>query len=201
MTDTPLGPVDGTKVPRFAGSATFARLPRIDEVASQPAAAIAESNWTTPAIADLRAAQREADRVIKAAVGEPAEPVVGRRREDGMTGPVALVLAAPDVDWDGRIVRNPVAQLGADWVVVSPDRAEHPETGATLVALEDELAGLAVPIGDTTLRFVLRADASVAAGAAPVVEDADATLGALLAAMAGGRSGDDDRRRIERARR
>jgi agmatinase len=32
MTDTPLGPVDGTKVPRFAGAATFARLPRIDEV-------------------------------------------------------------------------------------------------------------------------------------------------------------------------
>jgi agmatinase len=31
---TPLGPVDGTKVPRFAGAATFARLPRIDEVSS-----------------------------------------------------------------------------------------------------------------------------------------------------------------------
>jgi agmatinase len=32
MSQTPLGPVDGTKVPRFAGAATFARLPRIDEV-------------------------------------------------------------------------------------------------------------------------------------------------------------------------
>jgi agmatinase len=31
---TPVGPVDGTQVPRFAGSATFARLPRIDEVDS-----------------------------------------------------------------------------------------------------------------------------------------------------------------------
>ncbi len=31
-TATPVGPVDGTEVPRFAGSATFARLPRIDEV-------------------------------------------------------------------------------------------------------------------------------------------------------------------------
>jgi agmatinase len=28
-----IGPVDGTKVPRFAGAPTFARLPRIDEVA------------------------------------------------------------------------------------------------------------------------------------------------------------------------
>jgi len=27
-----IGPVDGTKVPRYAGAATFARLPRIDEV-------------------------------------------------------------------------------------------------------------------------------------------------------------------------
>ncbi|SDY32718.1 agmatinase [Amycolatopsis xylanica] len=33
MTDqTPIGPVDSSKVPRFAGFATFARLPRIDEV-------------------------------------------------------------------------------------------------------------------------------------------------------------------------
>ena len=34
MTDVPLGPVDGTKIPRYAGSSTFARLPRIDEVDS-----------------------------------------------------------------------------------------------------------------------------------------------------------------------
>jgi agmatinase len=30
--DGPVGPVDATRVPRFAGLATFARLPRIDEV-------------------------------------------------------------------------------------------------------------------------------------------------------------------------
>src|SRR3990170_2591005 len=29
---SPVGPVDSTRVPRFAGPATFARLPRIDEV-------------------------------------------------------------------------------------------------------------------------------------------------------------------------
>ena len=28
----PIGPVDATKVPRFAGPATFARLPRTDQV-------------------------------------------------------------------------------------------------------------------------------------------------------------------------
>ncbi|GAB3881888.1 agmatinase [Terrabacter terrigena] len=32
MPRTPIGPVDATTVPRFAGPATFARLPRIDEV-------------------------------------------------------------------------------------------------------------------------------------------------------------------------
>jgi agmatinase len=30
--DSPIGPVDSSKVPRFAGFATFARLPRIDQV-------------------------------------------------------------------------------------------------------------------------------------------------------------------------
>jgi agmatinase len=32
MTEGIVGPVSGTEVPRFAGSATFARLPRVDEV-------------------------------------------------------------------------------------------------------------------------------------------------------------------------
>src|SRR5262245_33282564 len=30
--DGPVGPVDATRVPRFAGLATYARLPRLDEV-------------------------------------------------------------------------------------------------------------------------------------------------------------------------
>jgi len=30
----PVGPVDGTKVPRYAGAPTFARLPRVDEVSA-----------------------------------------------------------------------------------------------------------------------------------------------------------------------
>jgi agmatinase len=32
MSDTPIGPVDSSQVPRFAGAASFARLPRIDQV-------------------------------------------------------------------------------------------------------------------------------------------------------------------------
>jgi agmatinase len=32
MSDAPLGPIDATRIPRYAGPATFARLPRADEV-------------------------------------------------------------------------------------------------------------------------------------------------------------------------
>jgi agmatinase len=32
MTQTPIGPVDASKTPRYAGPATFARLPRLDQV-------------------------------------------------------------------------------------------------------------------------------------------------------------------------
>lgn len=32
MNDTPIGPVDSSQLPRFAGAATFARLPRLDQV-------------------------------------------------------------------------------------------------------------------------------------------------------------------------
>jgi guanidinobutyrase / D-arginase len=37
---TPLGPVDATRVPRYAGPATFARLPRTDEVAHTDVAVV-----------------------------------------------------------------------------------------------------------------------------------------------------------------
>ncbi|HUP99216.1 MAG TPA: fatty acid synthase subunit beta domain-containing protein, partial [Aeromicrobium sp.] len=95
---------------------------------------------------------------------EAANRVDGLRRADGLTGPVSLALAAPDVDWKGRIVRNPVIALGSvgGWIIVGPDSVEHPETGASLMALSETSAGLAVPVGGSTLRFTLRTDAAVA---------------------------------------
>ena len=36
----PIGPVEGTKVPRFAGAATFARIPEIDRVADYDVAVL-----------------------------------------------------------------------------------------------------------------------------------------------------------------
>ncbi|MCB2084779.1 MAG: ferrous iron transporter B, partial [Sphingomonadaceae bacterium] len=72
-------------------------LRRIDGIVATPAAAIAASEWTTPAIADLRAAQREADRVIRAAVSEPAKPDTWTTRVDAVLlhpvwGMIALLL-------------------------------------------------------------------------------------------------------------
>ena len=63
-------------------------LRRIDEMAASAAGKSVESTWQTPTTSDLRAAQREADRVIKAAVGEPSRP-------DTVTGRVDAVLLHP----------------------------------------------------------------------------------------------------------
>jgi ferrous iron transport protein B len=72
-------------------------LRRIDDIAGKPAGAIVGSDWTTPAVSDLRAAQREADRVIGAAVSEPAKPDTWTTRVDAVLlhpvwGMLALLL-------------------------------------------------------------------------------------------------------------
>ncbi|MBN9602938.1 MAG: ferrous iron transporter B [Afipia felis] len=63
-------------------------LRRLDELAANGAGEVGENKWTAPTATDLRAAQREADRVIKAAVSEPARP-------DTLTGRVDAVLLHP----------------------------------------------------------------------------------------------------------
>ena len=63
-------------------------LQRIDEMAAGAAGRVADNTWTPPSTADLRASQREADRIIKAAVSEPARP-------DTITGRVDAVLLHP----------------------------------------------------------------------------------------------------------
>jgi ferrous iron transport protein B len=59
-------------------------LRHIDDIAARPAEAIAASEWTTPAVSDLRTAQREADRVIRASVSEPAKPDTWTTRVDAV---------------------------------------------------------------------------------------------------------------------
>src|SRR5262249_52925526 len=63
-------------------------LRRIDELAARAAATHGQNIWTPPSNSDLRAAQREADRIIRVAVGSP-------RRPDTVTGRVDAVLLQP----------------------------------------------------------------------------------------------------------
>ncbi|MGA8987395.1 fatty acid synthase subunit beta domain-containing protein [Aeromicrobium sp.] len=121
------------------------------------------------------------------ASGRSAQRVSGRRRVDGASDVLSLVLAAPDLVWAGRTVRNPVHRLGAEWVIVDPQRAEHPETGAALVALDDRTAELNVPLA-RPLSLRINIDDAVLAGSAPVVttEVAVAAMGSLVADAAGG---------------
>lgn len=129
---------------------------------------------------------------ILEAIGEGEAPVpaavAGRRRAEDVAGAVSLVLAAPDAVWAGRTVVNPVRRLvaqGDDWLVVTPERAEHPLTGAVLSAESADVAVLEVPLGKETLRFRIAAGADVATGAAPTVLEPADQMKVLLGLAAG----------------
>ncbi len=63
-------------------------LRRLDELAASDLTAPAESQWQTPTVGELRAAQREADRISKIAVRMPAKP-------DNLTTRLDAVLLQP----------------------------------------------------------------------------------------------------------
>src|SRR5262245_61681281 len=79
-------PVVTSTAVRRGGTADLLR--RLDELATEQLKAPGENTWKPPSTGDLRAAQREADRIIAAAVGEPARP-------DTITGRVDAVLLHP----------------------------------------------------------------------------------------------------------
>jgi ferrous iron transport protein B len=79
-------PVVTSTAVRRGGTADLLR--RLDQMAAGAASKSAESTWQTPTTSDLRASQREADRIIKVAVGQPSRP-------DTMTGRVDAVLLHP----------------------------------------------------------------------------------------------------------
>jgi len=79
-------PVVTSTAVRRGGTADLLR--RLDQMAAGTASKSAESTWQTPTTSDLRASQREADRIIKVAVGQPSRP-------DTMTGRVDAVLLHP----------------------------------------------------------------------------------------------------------
>lgn len=65
-------PVIGAAAVRRGGTDDLMR--RLDELAAATDTSTTKSNWTVPTTAELRAAQREADRIIGLAVRMPAKP-------------------------------------------------------------------------------------------------------------------------------
>jgi fatty acid synthase len=124
------------------------------------------------------------------ASGRAPQRVAGRRRieeTEEPSGVLSLVLAAPDLVWAGRMVRNPAHRLGNEWVIVDPQRAESPETGASLIAVDDHTAELHVPL-DRPLSLRIEVGDAVLSGAAPIVttEVAASAMSSLVAGAAGG---------------
>lgn len=134
--------------------------------------------------------QAAVDEVL-AADGGP-KPVTSRRlgRPD-VTGPLAVVLDAADVQWAGRTATNPVHRIAepGDWLVHDgPEsrRANHPSTGARL-EVEGERVVLSVPVSGTWIQIPFTLPPNTFDGGTPVVsvEDAAAAMRAVLAIAAG----------------
>ena len=119
------------------------------------------------------------------AIGDAPLNVSGRRRVDAVVGALAVLLAAPDVLWAGRLIRNPIHRLGADWVIVDDNRAELAETGAS-VTVEGRTAVLTVPLR-RSLMVTIDIGEAVATGAAPIVttDAAEDAMTLLLSSAAG----------------
>jgi fatty acid synthase len=130
-----------------------------------------------------------------AALGDTAEPprVMSRRHgRTDVTGPLAVVLDAPDVLWAGRIDTNPVHRISppSDWQVhPNPGHdnvsATSPSTGARLEVVHDHVV-LSVPLSDTWIDIRFTLPEACIDGGAPVVstEDAAAAMRSVLAIAA-----------------
>jgi fatty acid synthase len=131
--------------------------------------------------------QTSIDDVIAAGV-QPTAVVSRRQARVDVTGPLAVVLDSPDVQWAGRAAINPVHRIGEprEWQVNENRSATHPSTGSRL-ELSGEHVVLSVPLSDIwiTIRFTL--PATTVDGGMPVVttEDASAAMRAVLAIAAG----------------
>ncbi|EKF22937.1 beta-ketoacyl synthase, C-terminal domain protein [Mycolicibacterium hassiacum DSM 44199] len=135
--------------------------------------------------------QAAIDRVL-AANGTPT-PVASRRQaRPDLTGPLAVVLDSPDVQWAGRTAINPVHRIGApsEWQVndvPGKPSATHPNTGARLETRGDASVVLSVPLSDTWIDIPFTLPPCIVNGGMPMVtvEDASAAMRKVLAIAAG----------------
>ena len=123
--------------------------------------------------------------------GQPRAVASRRMGRLDVTGPLAVVLDAPDVQWAGRTAINPVHRIAdpSDWLVHDgPEsrRATHSFTGARLEVDGDRVV-LSVPVSGTWIDIPFTLPANTIDGGTPVVstEDAATAMRAVLAIAAG----------------
>ena len=132
--------------------------------------------------------QAAIDETLSAGV-EP-EPVISRRRlRTDVTGPLAVLLDAPDVLWAGRTATNPVHRIAdpAEWQVHENRTATHPSTGARLEIAGNQHVVLSVPLSGTWIEIRFAIETCTVDGGMPVVstEDAATAMRSVLAIAAG----------------
>ncbi|HEX7426677.1 MAG TPA: fatty acid synthase subunit beta domain-containing protein, partial [Mycobacterium sp.] len=126
---------------------------------------------------------------VRASGAQPVSVVTRRQARADVTGPLAVVLDAPDVLWAGRTSINPVHRIGgpAEWQVNQNRAATHPSTGARLELTADSAVTLSVPLSDTWIEIRFTLPACTVDGGMPVitVEDASNAMRSVLAIAAG----------------
>jgi len=159
-------------------------------------AGITEMNEPVGELLD-RFEQAAVDEVL--ASGAAPRAVASRRQgRTDVSGPLAVVLDAPDVQWAGRTEINPVHRIAGpgDWLVhpgsEGPEsrRATHSSTGARLHVdgtSTNERVVLSVPVSGTWIDIPFTLPPNTIDGGAPVVstEDAATAMRAVLAIAAG----------------
>ena len=140
--------------------------------------------------------QAAIDEVLAAGL-EPKDVTSRRLGRADVTGPLAVVLDAPDVLWAGRTATNPVHRIAdpADWLVhegsdngdptTARTRTHPPEPGCRYTA--DDQVVLSVPVSGTWVDIPFTLPANTVDGGTPVVstEDATTAMRAVLAIAAG----------------
>jgi fatty acid synthase len=138
-----------------------------------------------------QAAINEALEALASSGAEPRAVTSRRRGRADVTGPLAVMLDAPDVQWAGRTTTNPVHRIAdpGDWLVhdgPESQRATHSSTGARLEVNGDGVM-LSVPVSGAWVDIPFRLPANTIDGGTPVVstEDATTAMRAVLAIAAG----------------
>ncbi|AKS33288.1 type I polyketide synthase [Mycolicibacterium goodii] len=167
---------DADQVCVIPGTAAVAGITRVDEPVGE--------------LLD-RFEQAAVDEVL-AAGAEPVEVLSRRQARREASGPLAVVLDAPDVLWAGRMSVNPVHRIAAptEWQVREGSHnrsASHPSTGARLEVADDQHVVLSIPLSGTWIEIRFTLTDVVRSGGAPIVEvdDAATAMRAVLAIAAG----------------